>query len=106
MKQWEKYTEEAMPKAIFDKLNEKVLQEKETVLKALENVKQTACTIESYQDKIMRFTDALNALNDPDIDAQQKNMLLKACIERIDYKREKGTRWDGTEFELDVTLKV
>ena len=61
LNQWEKYSEEAMPKAIFDKLNEKVLQEKETVLKALESAKATAPTVEDYQEKILRFTDAVNA---------------------------------------------
>lgn len=104
--QWEKYTEEAMPKAVFDKLNEKVLQEKETVLKALEHAKTTAPTVEDYQEKIMRFTDAVNALESDAVSTELKNRLVKACIERIEYKREKGTRWNSTEFELDITLKV
>ena len=106
LNQWEKYSEEAMPKAIFDKLNEKVLQEKETVLKALESAKATAPTVEDYQEKILRFTDAVNALENPNVPVQLKNKLLKACIEKIVYKREKGTRWKSTEFELDITLKV
>ena len=105
LSQWEKYSEEAMPKHIFDKLNEKVLQEKETVTEALNKAKITAPTVEDYQERIMLFTDALNGLQDPNISAQVKNRLLKACIERIDYKREKGTRWKSTEFELDITLK-
>ena len=106
LSQWEKYTEEAMPKAIFDKLNEKVLQEKETVLNALESAKQTTPTVEDYQEKICRFTDALNGLQNPNISATAKNKLLKACIERIDYKREKGSRWKSTEYELDIKLKL
>ena len=104
--QWEKYTEEAMPKAVFDKLNEKVLQEKETVLKALEHAKSTAPTVEDYQEKIMRFSDAVNALENDAVSTELKNKLVKACIERIEYKREKGNRWNSTEFELDITLKV
>ena len=106
LNQWEKYSEEAMPKAIFDKLNEKVLQEKEIVTKALDQARATAPTVEDYQEKILRFTDAVNALESPDVPAQLKNKLLKACIEKIIYKREKGTRWKSTEFELDITLKV
>lgn len=106
LNQWEKYSEEAMPKAIFDKLNEKVLQEKEVVIKALETAKATAPTVEDYQEKLLRFTDAVNALESPDVPAQLKNKLLKACIEKIVYKREKGTRWKSTEFELDITLKI
>jgi hypothetical protein len=95
-----------MPKAIFDKLNEKVLQEKETVIKALETARATAPTVEDYQEKLCRFTDAVNGLQNPNVSAEAKNKLLKACIERIDYKREKGNRWNSTEFELDITLKA
>jgi DNA polymerase III delta prime subunit len=106
LNQWEKYSEENMPKAIFDKLNEKVLQDKETVIKALEKAKATAPTVEDYQERLSRFTDALNGLQDPNVSAQTKNKLLKACIERIVYTREKGSRWRNTEFELDITLKA
>ena len=106
LSQWEKYSEEAMPKAIFDKLNEKVLQEKETVIQALNNAKNNMPTVEDYKEKLLRFTDALNGLQDPNVSAQRKNKLLKACIERIDYKREKGSRWNSTEYELDITLKL
>ena len=106
LNQWEKYTEEAMPKAVFDKLNEKVVQDIATVTKALETARATVPTVEDYQEKIMRFTDAVNAIDNPKVSAQLKNKLLKACIERIEYKREKGDRWHRTEFELDITLKV
>lgn len=106
LSQWEKYSEEAMPKAIFDKLNEKVLQEKESVTQALNDAKANAPTVEDYKEKLLRFTDALKGLQDPNVSAQRKNKLLKACIERIDYKREKGSRWNSTEYELDITLKL
>ena len=106
LSQWEKYSEEAMPKAIFDKLNEKVLQEKETVTKALLDAKSSTPTVDDYKEKIRRFADALNSLQDDNVPAQVKNKLLKACIERIEYTREKGDRWHVTEFELDITLRV
>ena len=86
-----------------------------------------------YEEKIVKFRDALEALKNPDVDAQDKNILLKACIERIDYKREKpqriksqqikyydkelkktrhksplptGGNWTQTPIELEVKLKV
>ena len=104
--QWEKYTEEGMPKAVFDKLNEKVLAEKETVIQAIETAKLDTPTVEMFQERIARFSEALTALQDPNRSATDKNRLLKACIERIDYSREQGTRWQQTEYALDVTLKV
>lgn len=106
LSQWEKYSEEAMPKAIFDKLNEKVLQEKENVTQAILNARVTAPTVEDYQEKLLRFTDALNGLQNPNISAQAKNNLLKVCIEKIVYNREKGNRWNNTAFELDVTPRL
>jgi hypothetical protein len=86
-----------------------------------------------YEEKVVKFRDALEALKDPDVDAVVKNNLLKACIERIDYKREKpqriksqqvkyydkelkktrhksplptGGNWTSPPIELDVKLKV
>ena len=104
--QWEKYSEEAMPKAIFDKLNEKVLQEKENVTQAILDAKANAPTVDDYEEKLLRFTDALNGLQDPNVSIQTKNTLLKVCIERMTYKREQGSRWQQTEYELDIELKI
>lgn len=104
--QWEKYAEEGMPKAVFDKLNEKVLSEKETVIQAIETAKKDVPTVEMFRERIARFTEALDGLQDPNKSAADKNRLLKACIERIDYSREKGTRWQQTEYKLEVTLRA
>ena len=106
LSQWEKYSEEGMPKHIFDKLNEKVVQDKEATLKALEDARSTTPTVELFKERVMRFTDAVEALKNPKVSTEDKNRLLKACIERIDYKREKGSRWEQTPYELDVKLKL
>ncbi len=103
---WEKYSEEAMPKAVFDKLNEKLLSEKDSAIKALEMIQGQTYTVDDYKEHMVKFTDALDALENPNVPAEAKNRLLKACIEKIVYKREKGNRWKATEFELDITLKV
>ncbi len=115
--QWEKYTEEGMPKHIFDQLNEKVLQEKEEVRQALCDARKTMPEPVDYTDKISTFSAALEALRDPEVDALEKNALLKTCIDRITYSRERGVRlpvkatrfepcWSYTPIELDVDLIV
>lgn len=131
--QWEKYTEEGMPKEVFDALNEKVLKEKEEIQEALCKAYEAVPEPIDYEKKLRRFKDALEALNDPDVPADKKNTLLKACIERIDYKREKAERiksqqvryydkerkrtrhksplgsggnWTNPPIELDVKLRV
>jgi hypothetical protein len=115
--QWEKYSEEAMPKHIFDALNEKVLKEKEEVRQALCKAYESMPEPVDYTEKVSTFSAALEALPDPDVDALKKNALLKACIDRITYHRERGERlavkstkfetgWSDTPIELDVKLKV
>ena len=81
-----------MPDHIFQKLNEKLLREKEEVRQALCKAYESMPEPVDYEEQKRRFEDALAALLDPDASAQRKNTLLKACIERIDYKREKAVR--------------
>lgn len=92
LSQWEKYSEEEMPKEIFDKLNEKVLKEKDEIQQALCKAYESMPEPIDYEEQLLRFKQALNALDDPEVSAEKKNKLLKACIERIDYKREKSVR--------------
>ena len=105
--QWEKYTEEGMPKHIFDTLNEKVLKEKEEIQQALCAAKDSIPEMIDYEEKILRFKDALDALKNPDVDAAKKNKLLKACIDKITYKRERGkSKRIFKPMELDVQLRL
>ena len=90
--QWEKYSEEEMPKEIFQKLNEKVLKEKDEIQQALCKAYESMPEPIDYEEQLLRFKDALEALDNPEVSAEKKNRLLKACIERIDYKREKAVR--------------
>jgi hypothetical protein len=114
-----------MPHDIFRQLNERLQKEKEEVQEALHNAYETIPQSVDYVEKVQTFRDALNALHDPNKEAGEKNRLLKDCIERIEYyrerpvqiKREKGVkkgkqfdspggRWTDPEIELEVKLKV
>jgi hypothetical protein len=137
LSQWEQQSHpdpaQRMPAEIFKQLNEKLLKEKEDVKQALRNARQSMPEPVDYEEKTRRFKDALDALRNPDADAEFKNKLLKACIERIEYSREhpqritsqrvkyydkerkqtrcksplsKGSTWTQPPVELDVKLKV
>lgn len=111
LSQWEKYTQEGMPKHIFDQLNEKVLQEKADVQQALCIARDSLPEPVDYETRKALFSDALELINDPDAPALEKNMLLKKCIDRIEYYREKkkggNRRWGDPEpMQLDVHLRV
>lgn len=111
-----------MPEKIFKQLNENLLKEKEEVRQALCNAYESMPEPVDYQEKIYKFQDALDALNDPDVNAETKNELLKACIDRIDYYRERPTRskpaegngtfpmiatqWNNPPIELDIQLRI
>lgn len=119
--QWESQSHpdesQRMPAHIFKQLNEKLLQEKEEVRQALCKAYESMPEPMDYKERLLRFQDALDALNDPDADVQAKNNLLKACIEKIEYSRERpqrtggkrerrGMTWTNPPIELDVKLKV
>ena len=122
LSQWEAQSdpdpEQRMPPEIFKMLNQKLLKEKEEVQQALCKAYESMPEPMDYKEKLVKFQDALNALKNPDVDAQQKNTLLKACIERIEYSRERpqvmkgdkrGKRcgkWTNPPIEIDVKLKV
>ena len=122
-----------MPEHVFKILNEKLLKEKEEVRQALCKAYESMPEPIDYEEKMHRFQECLETLNDPEAPAAKKNKLLKDCIERIDYKREKpvrltregpkrrktvngkrvvisnlqsGANWSTTPIELDVKLKV
>ena len=124
-----------MPPDIFKRLNERLLKEKEEVKEAMCNARKSMPDPVDYREKLVKFQDALDTLLDPEVDAEKKNRLLKACIERIEYKREapqrilnsekrtkkngrdktkslkpnplkSGASWTNPPIEIDVKLKV
>ncbi len=122
-----------MPPEIFKQLNEELRKEKEEVRQALCKAYESMPEPVDYEERMHRFIDALEALTNPGVDVATKNSLLKACIERIEYYREKpevirrttpkkritvdgkrkvvsdlksGANWTNPPIELDVKLKV
>lgn len=123
--QWEQQSHpdpaQRMPAEIFKKLNERLLQEKEEVQQALCKAYESMPEPVDYEEKAAKFHDALVTLRNPEADIEHKNELLKACIERIEYYREKPQRkqskgggtfpmtasnWTNPPIELDVKLRV
>ena len=135
--QWEAQSHpdesQRMPPHIFKMLNEKLLKEKEEVKEAMCNARKSMPDPIDYQEKLIRFRKALEALQDPEKDAATKNNLLKDCIERIEYNRERpqrlksqsvmyydkeakrtrtksplptGGNWTTPPIDIDVKLKV
>lgn len=113
----------AMPQEIFKKLNQKLLIEKEEVQKALAKAKGSMPKQVDYKEELLKFEDALDALEDPDVDAKVKNQYLKNIIDKIEYERgstvritkenskeygidtSKGMKWYTPPYEIKMKLK-
>lgn len=128
LSQWEAQSDPdesvRMPKEIFKQLNEKLQSEIKETEAALSNAYSNVPTETDFIERISKFTDALEALKNPNVEPQVKNRLLKACIERIDYHRDKpererrlpgekkgsrlstGGSWTSPPIILDVKLRV
>lgn len=125
--QWEAQSspnpDERMPAHIFKMLNEKLLKEKEEVRDALCKARESMPQPIDYEERILKFSDALAALRDPNVSPKIKNEYLKEIIERIDYERppfvritkknahlfntttSKGTKFHSEPFKVNITLK-
>lgn len=126
--QWEAQADpdpsKRMPDHVFKVLNERLLKEKEEVRQALCKAYESMPEPVDYTVTLKRFKDALEALDNPEATPALQNKLLRACIERIDYNREKsvrvkrapgekkgttlqvGSAWTEPKIEIDVKLKV
>lgn len=112
-----------LPPHIFQKLNEKVLKEKDEVNKALSKAKDSMPKPVDYKDELLKFTDALTYLEDPKVSAKVKNQYLRNIIDKIEYERgptvrvtienaekygvdtTKGTQWHTSPYHIKMKLK-
>ena len=137
LSQWEAQSDpnpaNRMPQEIFQQLNAKLLKEKEEIQQALCKAYESMPAPVDYEEKAAMFKAALDALNNPEVSAEEQNKLLKDCIDRIVYSREKpervksqqvryydkntkrsryksplktGGNWTSPPIEIDVKLNV
>lgn len=110
--QWDEKIKGLIPPHVFDRLNKQTLQEIEELQQSLCTAKDSIPEPVDLQEKVTTFRAALDALLDPEAPAREKNKLLKACIERIDFHRERvngGHKRRGDQespMELNFRLKV
>ena len=126
LSQWEAQSNpneaQRMPPHIFHQLNARLLREKEDTLEALRKAKSDLEKHNNNKVRISQFKQAVTALKDPNYSDELKNNLLKSCISRIDYYKEKPLRnfkneknhdgdvthgaWSRPQIVLDMELKV
>lgn len=119
---WEKYAEESMPKAVFDNLIGKCMEEKKSLENALKTAQNDMPKNTNHNEAVASLHKAIAKLEDKSASASEKNKLLLAVCEKIVYKRSKPIRiteeeavpkgvkttngWHSSKFELDVHLNL
>lgn len=110
LKQWDEKIKGKIPPHIFETLNGQTRAEIEDVGHALHEMQDAAPETTDLPVLRSTFKEALRLALDPEAPVREKNRLLKACIERIDFEREPkhgSRRWGKPQpIQLDVVLKI
>lgn len=110
LEQWKLQTDpdpsKRMPQEVFRQLNEDLLKEKEEIRQALCKAYESMPEPIDYKEEMKKFQDALDALRDPEANPERQNKLLKACINRMEYHRDKPERKQSQQIRYyDKELK-
>ena len=119
---WETYSEQGMPRNIFEKLRSKYEKEKESIRVALVNAYNEMPEKPDYEEVMFSMHEAIDLLKDEDATPDMINKLLKVIIEKMVFSRPKAIRmtpeeakekgvktengWYSQPFELDIHLYV
>lgn len=112
---WEKYAE-GMPKNVFESLLKKNHVEKEQTEKLIRAAEQNAPVQVNYIEKRQLFSRTLAVLEDENASADEQNAMLKRCIKKLTYSRQKGKRgkdagknrrgWETQPIQIGVELNI
>lgn len=97
---------------MFDKRNAVLRQKMEDCQERIYKAKATMPKEVNYAEKIVLLKDAIAGMKDDSISAEEKNRLLKAIIQRIDYTgippvdKTVGFKKNENSFKLAITLRL
>lgn len=111
LRQKDAYEDGIYTKAEYALRNAKLQEQISKTVDALNQAKESILPVDDYEEKIMRFTNCLNALLDPTVPAKTKNILLKSCINKIIYHNNMESkpgvgRYVENIFSLDIFLRL
>lgn len=108
-------SENKMPQSVFTALTEKITKERDDIGATISQIKAVLATPVNNEARLINLKQGLEALLDPTKSVAEKNHFLKACIDRIEYKRDAhkrvlgrgaGREWVAPPIEVVVNLKV
>lgn len=103
----------------FVKRNKALSEKREDLRTTYNKMKSTLPNSINYEDKVVKLSQAIEALKDNELSAKVKNDFLTAIVEKIVYTshgaekthgkgrpRIRGGRWDESTFTIDIFLRV
>ena len=97
---------------VFDKRNAVLRQKMEDCQERLYKARATMPKEVNYQERIVALKDAIAAMKDESISIEEKNSLLKAIIERMEFTglppvdRSKKYKKGENEYRVSITLRL
>lgn len=91
---------------LFDKRNAALRQKMEACQEQIYETKRTMPKEVDYEERIIAMNKAIAALKDDNISIEEKNRLLKAIIERIDYTGSPSVEKNFVKGENDIKLAI
>ena len=106
VKQWAEKMERGMPEHVFKQLNDKTVHEIEEVQQTLYDARENTPEPVDLGERIVTFKAAIDAIQNPDAPVPEQNKLLKECIERIEYGRERYTEVGTPKGMKETPLRL
>ena len=111
LRQKDAYEDGVYTKQEYASRNAKLQEQIAETMEALDQARNSVLPTIDYREKIVRFNDCLVALKDQNIPANEKNALLKTCIDKIVYHNHMESktgigRWSDNIFSLDMFLRL
>lgn len=106
VQQWAEKMKNNMPEHVFKALNDPTVAEIAEIENAIHEAKHTMPDPIDLQEKVITFQAAIDALQDPNTTVKEKNQLVKKCIERITYSREKYTKVGTPKGMVETPIQL
>jgi hypothetical protein len=103
-KQYELLEKGIYSEELFERRNKSLQEKKIALKKQIQETRESLPRNIDYGEKIITLKKAIEGLKDPSIPPVEKNKLLKAIVDRIEYHSDKGQKVKEREFTLDVYL--
>lgn len=102
--QWDEKIKGQIPPHVFERLNKKTLDDLENVRKKIRDAEKVVTEQIDIKARKATYQEAIDTLLDPDATVKRQNELVKRCLAKMVFNRERknGHRSHGTPEPLDI----